>query len=91
MRNLQTIISNIGIQNICQGMTLIVRNEAVCTLRATLSTLRWYASRLSDNMRDARWHGLAAMAFMAKQPVPCFATAKQHGRHVRVIVRRSVG
>lgn len=92
MRNLQTIISNIGIQNICQGITLIVRNEVVRPLRASLSTLRWYASRLSDNMRDARWHGFGAMAmFMAKQPARCFATAKQHEQHaVRVTVRRSV-
>ncbi|MDZ4658241.1 MAG: hypothetical protein SH868_11745 [Bythopirellula sp.] len=91
MRNLQTIISNIGIQSNCQGMTLIVRNEVVRSLRASLSTLRWYASRLSDKMRDARWHGLTAMALTAKQPAPCFATAKQHERHVRVIVRRSLG
>lgn len=91
MRNLQTIISNIGIQNICQGMTLIVRNEVVRPLRASLSTLRWYASRLSTDMCDARWHGFTAMAFTAKQPTPCFATAKQREQHVRVIVRRSVG
>ncbi len=91
MRNLHTNISNIGIQSICQGITLIVRNEAVRPLRATLSTLRWYASRLSDDMRDARWHGLAMAATTAKQPARCFATAKQHERHVvRVTTHRSV-
>jgi hypothetical protein len=101
MRNLHTNISNIGIQGICQGITLIVRNEVVRPLRAYLSALRWYASRLSDDMRDARWHGLSApfmaasfmaMACMtAKQPARCFATAKQHERHVvRVTTHRSV-
>lgn len=90
MRNLHTNISNIGIQGICQGITLIVRNEVVRPLRAYLSALRWYASRLSDDMRDARWHGLA-MAFMAKQPARCMAMAKQHERHVvRVTTHRSV-
>jgi hypothetical protein len=92
MRNLQSNISNIGSQSICQGIKLIVRNEVVRPLRASLSTLRWYASRLSQNMRDARWHGFDVWAFMtAKQPARCFATAKQHERHVRVTVRRSVG
>jgi len=92
MRNLQSNISN-GIQIICQAqiiksLALIVRNEAARPLRASLSTLRWYASRL---MRDARWQGFADMAmFMAKQPALCFATAKQHGRQVRVTRHRSV-
>ena len=91
MRNLHTNISNIGIASICQGIALIVRNEVVRPLRAHLSALRWYASRLSDDMRGARWHGMA-MAFMtAKQPARCFATAKQHERHVvRVTTHRSV-
>ena len=88
MRNLQSNISINGIQNICQGIALIVRNEAARRSRANLSTLRWYASRL---MRDARWQGFADMAmFMAKQPALCFATAKQHGRQVRVTRHRSV-
>jgi hypothetical protein len=88
MRNLQSNISIVGIQNICQGIALIVRNEAARPLRAYLSTLRWYASRL---VRDARWQGLADMAmFMAKQPALCFATAKQHERHARVTGHRSV-
>lgn len=96
MRNLHTNISNIGIQGICQAITLIVRNEVVRPLRAYLSALRWFASRLSHDMRDARWHGLAmasmAPAMMAaKQPARCFATAKQHERHVvRVTTLRSV-
>jgi hypothetical protein len=91
MRNLLTNISIIGIQNICQGITLIVRNEVVRPLRASLSTLRWYASRMSHNMRDARWHGYACLApFTAKQLAPCFATAKQHERHARVTGHRSV-
>jgi hypothetical protein len=96
MRNLHTNISNIGIASICQGITLIVRNEVVRPLRACLSALRWYASRLSDDMRDARWHGFAgssmAPALMtAKQPARCFAMAKQHERHVvRVTTLRSV-
>lgn len=89
MRNLQSNISINGIQNICQGIALIVRNEVARATRSSLSTLRWYASRLT---RDARWHGFADMAkmFMAKQPAPCFATAKQHERHARVTARRSV-
>ena len=88
MRNLQSNISINGIQNICQGIALIVRNEAARRSRATQSTLRWYASRL---MRDASWQGFADMAmFMAKQPAPCFATAKQHERHARVTGHRSV-
>lgn len=95
MRNLHTNISNVGIQGICQAITLIVRNEVVRPLRAYLSALRWFASRLSDDMRGAGWHGLAASmapAFMtAKQPARCFATAKQHERHVvRVTTHRSV-
>lgn len=96
MRNLHTNLSDNGIQGICQAITLIVRNEVVRPLRASLSALRWYASRLSDDMRDARWHGLAASfmapAFMtAKQPARCMATAKQHERHVvRVTAHRSV-
>lgn len=90
MRNLHTNISNIGIQSICQGITLIVRNEVVRPLRATLSALRWYASRLSDDMRDARWQGLAMAAMTAKQPAHCFATAKQHERHVVRVTTRSV-
>jgi hypothetical protein len=89
MRNLHTNISNIGIQSICQGIALIVRNEVVRPLRATLSALRWYASRLSDDMRDARWHGLA-MAAMTAKPAHCFATAKQHERHVVRVTTRSV-
>ena len=95
MRNLHTNISSNGIQGIGQAITLIVRNEVVRPLRACLSALRWYASRLSDDMRDA-WHGLGmasmAPAFMtAKTPARCFATAKQHERHVvRVTTHRSV-
>jgi hypothetical protein len=96
MRNLHTNISNIGIQGISRAITLVVRHEVVRPLRACLSALRWYASRLSVDMRDARWHGLSmasmAPAFMtAKQPARCFATAKQHERHVvRVTTPRSV-
>jgi hypothetical protein len=92
MRQLQSNISVRGIQSICQGIQLIVRNEAMRPLRATLSTLRGYVSRMSDNMRGARWHGLELLlaTLTAKQPARCFATAKQHGRHVRVIGRRSV-
>jgi hypothetical protein len=43
-------------------------------------------------MRDARWHGLELLlaSFTAKQPARCFATAKQHGRYVRVTGHRSV-
>ena len=97
MRNLQSNISNIGIQSICQGIrqgiALIVRNEVVRPLRAYLSALRWFASRLSDAMRDACWHGLGmsplAPALMAaKRPARCFATAKRHV--VRVTTHRSV-
>jgi hypothetical protein len=92
MRQLQSNISVRGIQSICQGISLIVRNEAMRPLRATLSALRGYVSRMSDDMRDARWHGLELLLapLTAKQPAHCFATAKQHGRHVRVIGRRSV-
>jgi hypothetical protein len=92
MRQLQSNISVRGIQSICQGIQLIVRNEAMRSLRATLSALRGYVSRMSDNMRDSRWHGLELLlaTLTAKQPARCFATAKQHGRHVRVIGRRSV-
>jgi hypothetical protein len=100
MRQLQSNISVRGIQSICQGIQLIVRNEAMRPLRATLSALRGaalpelrgFGSRMSDNMRDSRWHGLELLlaTFTAKQPARCFATAKQHGRHVRVIGRRSV-
>lgn len=94
MRQLPTNISNIGTINNGQGIALIVRNEVVRPLRAILSALSWYASRLSDSMRDARWHGLAVAAYTAKQPARCFAMAKQHGRtrqHVRVTARhRSV-
>jgi hypothetical protein len=91
MRNLHTNISNFGIQGISQAITLIVRNEVVRPLRASLFALRWYASRLSDDMRGACWHGLAMAAMTAKQPARCFATAKQHERHVvRVTTHRSV-
>jgi hypothetical protein len=92
MRQLQSNISVRGIQSTCQGISLVVRNEAMRPLRATLSALRGYVSRMSDNMRDARWHGLGLLlaTLTAKQPARCFATAKQHGRHVRVIGRRSV-
>lgn len=91
MRNLHTNISNVGIQGISQAITLIVRNEVVRPLRAYLSALRWFASRLSDAMRDACWHGLAMAAMTAKRPARCFVTAKQHERHVvRVTTHRSV-
>jgi hypothetical protein len=90
MRHIQSNISN-GIQNICQIITLIVRRDAMSPVYAVLSALRG-ASRMSDNMRDARWHGLELLlaSFTAKQPAPCFATAKQHGRYVRVTGHRSV-
>jgi hypothetical protein len=96
MRNLHTNISNIGIQGIRQAITLIVRNEVVRPLRAYLSALRWFASRLSDAMRDACWHGtgmssMAPALMTAKHPARCMATAKQHERHVvRVTTHRSV-
>jgi hypothetical protein len=83
MRQLLTNISNVGININGQGIALIVRNEVVRPLRATLSALRWFASRLSDSMRDARWHGLAMATYTAKQPARCFAAAKQHERTVR--------
>ena len=88
MRNLTTNISIIGIQNICQGITLIVRNEVVRPLRARLSALRWYASRLSDDMRDACWQGLGMACMAAKHPARCFAMAKQQERHVVRVTRR---
>jgi hypothetical protein len=107
MRQIQSNISVIGIQSICQGIQLIVRRDvmrplcaAPASLCAVLSALRGaalpelrgFVSRMSDNMRDARWHGLELLlaTFTAKQPARCFATAKQHGRHVRVTGRRSV-
>jgi hypothetical protein len=92
MRQIQSNISVRGIQSICQGIQLIVRRDAMRPFRATLSALRGYMSRMSDNMRDSRWHGLELLlaTLTAKQPARCFATAKQHGRHVRVIGRRSV-
>ena len=90
MRNLHTNISNIGIPSIRQRITLIVRHEVVRPLRACLSALCWYASRLSGDMRDACWHGFG-MAMAAKQPARCFAMAKQHERPVvRVTTSRSV-
>lgn len=90
MRNLHSNISNIGIQSISHVITLIVRSEVVRSLRASLTVLRWYASRLSSDMRAACWHGAAMVCCMAKQPAPCFATAKQPGRTVRVTAFRSV-
>jgi hypothetical protein len=91
MRQIQSNISVRGIQSICQGISLIVRRDAMRPVCAVLSALRG-ASRMSDNMRDARWHGLELLlaSFTAKQPAPCFATAKQHGRYVRVTGHRSV-
>lgn len=100
MRQIQSNISVRGIQSICQGISLIVRRDAMRPVCAALSALRGaalpelrgYVSRMSENMRDARWHGLELLlaTFTAKQPARCFATAKQHGRHVRVTGRRSV-
>jgi hypothetical protein len=92
MRQVQSNISVRGIQSICQGIALIVRRDAMRPVCAALSALRGYASRMSENMRDVRWHGLELLlaTFTAKQPARCFATAKQHGRHVRVTGRRSV-
>lgn len=90
MRNLHTNISNFGSNSICQGITLIVRNEVVRPLRAVLSALRVRASRLSDDMRGARWQWSTGMftAFMtAKQPACCFATVKQLERHPGVTTR----
>ncbi len=86
MRNISSTISTFGIQNISQGISLIVRREAFRSLCANSSrTLQWYTSHL---LGDVLWHAISGKPAM--RMASCFALAKQEERHPRVTGYRSV-
>jgi len=94
MRKLHSHVSTLGNLLVRQGRQLIVRDEALRSLCASIITLlHSYASRLEVELRDALRHGPLGTYGMKPRVLAtarCFATAKQRQRRHDWMCRRPV-